>query len=172
VGIRTVIKAVALLAACGTAFLFALAIYNQYRYSNVKTIAVTKLSDVDEVFEVGSSGLRVRDPEFLIVCFAADYVHALEHARKWLAPNEAAFARALEAAGGLADTFNDEGGSSIVLLSHTSAVILELRRRTGFSVAMVGCASADNTVEIRKSRSDPGIEFWLPNATLRSTRGT
>jgi hypothetical protein len=114
----------------------------------------------------------VRDPEFLKVCFAADYVYALKDAQAWFAPDETEFMPALEAAGGLADSFNDEGSSSIVLLSHTSAVILELEQRTGFSVATTGCASADNDIEIRKSRSDAdGIEFWLPNATLRSTHG-
>jgi len=154
------------------ALLFALAVYSSYRYSNVSTITVSKLSDLDEVFEVGTSSLKVRNPEFLKVCFAGDYVHALESAQKWFAPDEAEFKPALAAAGGLADTFNDEGSSSIVLLSHTSAVILELERRTGFSVAIVGCTSAANDIEIRKSRSDAdGIEFWLPNATLRSTRG-
>jgi hypothetical protein len=114
----------------------------------------------------------VRDPEFLKVCFAPDYVDALESARKWFAPDETEFMPALEAAGGLADSFNDEGSSSIVLLSHTSAVIMKLDQRTGFSVAIIGCASTANDIEIRKSRSDAdGIEFWLPNATLRSTHG-
>jgi hypothetical protein len=159
-----------LLAVYGTALVFALDVYTTYRYSNVSTITVSKLSDLDEVFEVGSSSLRVRNPEFLKVCFAAEYVYALDDAQKWFALNETEFKPALEAARGLADTFNFEGSSSIVLLSHTSAVILELERRTGFAVAATGCASAANDIEIRKSRSDAdGIEFYLPNATLRST---
>jgi hypothetical protein len=163
---------IALLAVYGTAFAFAQLIYVSYRYSNVSALAVSKLSDLDEVFEVGTSSLRVKDPEFLKVCFAAEYVYALESAQKWFAPNETEFKPALEAAGGLADTFNFEGSSSIVLLSHTSALIMELERRTGFFVATTGCANAANKIEIRKSGSDAdGIEFYLPNATLRSTDG-
>ena len=124
--VRTIGKAIALLAAYGTAFAFAELIYVTYRYSNVRTIAVSSLSDLDDVFEVGTSSLKVKSPEFLKVCFAADYVYALKDAQKWFAPDDTEFAPALEAAGGLADTFNFEGSSSIVLLSHTSAVILEL----------------------------------------------
>jgi hypothetical protein len=113
----------------------------------------------------------VKNPEFLVVCFAADYVHALETAQKWFAPTETEFKLALERAGTFVDSFNDEGSSSIVLLSHTTAVILKFRPLSGFSVAHTGCASADTGIEMRKSRSDPGFEFWLPNATLRSTHG-
>lgn len=170
--IRTVAKAITLLAVYGTALLIALEVYSSYRYSNVKKITVSKLSDLDEVFEVGASSLTVRNPEFLKVCLAADYVYALKDAAEWFGPNEIEFTSALEAAGGLADTFNDEGSSSIVLLSHASAVILGLEQRTGFSVRSTGCASAANDIEIRKSRSDAnGIEFFLPNATVRSTHG-
>jgi hypothetical protein len=169
---RTAGKAIVLFAVYGMALLFALAVYSSYRYSNVKTIKVSKLTDLDEVFEIDTSSLRVRNPEFLKICFAADYVDALESAQKQLAPDEMEFQPALKAAGGLADVFNDEGNSSIVLLSHTSAIIVELDRRTGFAVAIVGCADATNDIEIKKSRSDAnGTEFWLPNATLRSTRG-
>jgi len=164
---RTVVKGIIGLAVAVAALDLGLYAYVSYRYSNVRTIKVSKLADLDEVFEVGTSSLRVRNPEFLKVCFAADYVDALENAQKWFASDETEFKPALAAAGGLADTFNDEGSSSIVLLSHTSAVILKLDRRTGFAVAIVGCASAANDIEIRKSRSEAdGVEFWLPNATL------
>jgi hypothetical protein len=123
--IRTIGKTIALLAVYGTAFAFAELIYVSYRYSNVSAIAVSKL---DGVFEVGASSLRVRDPGFLKVCFAGEYAYALENAQNRVAPNEIEFKPALEAAGGLADSFNFEGSSSIVLLSHTSAVILFLCR--------------------------------------------
>jgi hypothetical protein len=114
----------------------------------------------------------VRDAKYLKICFASDYESALGSAKDWLAPNEIEFMSPLEAADGLADTFNDEGSASIILLSHDSAVVLKLKRKTGFFVEIIGCASADNSIEIRESRSDPeGIEFWLPNATLMSTDG-
>jgi hypothetical protein len=146
--------------------------YFSYRYSNVSKIVVSRLPDLDRVFEAGDSNRKIKNPEFLVVCFSADYVYALESAQKWFAPGEAEFAPALSAAGGLADHFNDENTSSIVLLSHTSAVILELEKRKDFAVGNVGCASAADGIEIKKSRSDAnGIEFWLPNSTLRSTRG-
>jgi hypothetical protein len=51
--IRTVGKTIALLAVYGMAFAFAHLIYVSYRYSNVSKITVSKLSDLDEVFEVG-----------------------------------------------------------------------------------------------------------------------
>ncbi len=60
------------------------------------------------MFEIGTSNLQVRNPEFLKVCFAGDYVYALEDARKWFSVNEAEFMRALDAAGGRGDTFNGE----------------------------------------------------------------
>lgn len=141
---------------------------SSYRYSNVRTITVSKLSDLDEVFEVNASALRVKNPEVLKVCFAADYEYTLQSAKQWLSPHSDEFMPALVAAGGLADTFNDEGKSSIVLLSHATATILELDRRTGHSVGIIGCASAHlANIEIRKS--DAGTESYLPNATLRWT---
>ena len=145
--------------------------YSSYRYSNVTNITVSKLSDLDEVFEVRPSSLRVKNPEFLKVCFATDYVYALQDAQSWFSPNETEFKSALEGAGTFADSFNNEGSSSIVLLSHRSAVILELEPLTGFSVANTGCVNANSDIDIRKSRSDSGIEFWLRNPTLRSIDG-
>ena len=169
--IRAVGKAIALLIVYGAALQLGLAVYSTYRYTNVTKITVSKLSDLDEVFDVGPSSIRVKNREVLIVCFAADYIHALETAQKWFAPNETEFKLALEGAGTFVDSFNDEGSSSIVFLSHTTAVILKFKPLSGFSVAHTGCASADTGIEMRKSRSDPGFEFWLPNATLRSTHG-
>jgi hypothetical protein len=169
--LRVLGKAIALLVVYGTAFQLASAVYSVYRYSNVTRITVSKLSDFDEVFEVGPSSLRVKSPEFLKVCFAGDYVHALQDAQSWFASNETEFKSALEGAGTFADSFNNEGSSSIVLLSHTSAVIFELEPLAGFSVANTGCAGADHDIDLKKSRSDPGIEFWLRNPTLRSTDG-
>ena len=60
--VRTIGKAIALLAAYGTAFAFAELIYVTYRYSNVRTIAVSKLSDLGDVFEGGTSSLKVEKP--------------------------------------------------------------------------------------------------------------
>ena len=168
--IRAVGKAIALLIVYGAALQLGLAVYSTYRYTNVTKITVSKLSDLDEVFDVGPSSIRVKNREVLM-CFAADYVHALETAQKWFAPNETEFKLALEGAGTFVDSFNDEGSSSIVFLSHTTAVILKFKPLSEFSVAHTGCASADTGIEMRKSRSDPGFEFWLPNATLRSTHG-
>jgi hypothetical protein len=51
-----------LLAALGAALVFALLAYVSYRDSNVRRIAASKLSDLEEVFEVGASSLH-RDRE-------------------------------------------------------------------------------------------------------------
>jgi hypothetical protein len=51
--IRTVGKAIALLIVYGTALQLGLAVYSTYRYTNVTKIIVSKLSDLEEVFEVG-----------------------------------------------------------------------------------------------------------------------
>jgi hypothetical protein len=170
---KTIVKTVITLSVAVVVLVVGLDAYVAHRYGKVKEIAVSKLSDVDEAFEVGASSLKVRNPEFRIVCLVGDYVDSLAEAKTWLAPNDAEFMPALEAAGGLADTFNDEGEASIVLLSHMSALILKLDYRTGFSVANLGCASVDaSNLEIRKSKNYPsGKEFYLPNATVRSTRG-
>jgi hypothetical protein len=45
-------KAIALLVIYGTALQLASAVYSSYRYNNVIKITVSKLSDLDEVFEV------------------------------------------------------------------------------------------------------------------------
>jgi hypothetical protein len=170
--IRTAGKAIILSAIYGTVLVFAWAVYSSYGDSNVSRITVSKLSDLDEAFEVGTSSLRVRNPEFLKVCFAGDYVYALKDARQWFAAKDTEFMPALRAAGGPADTFNDDEHSSIVLLSHTSALILQLDRRTGFSVVNLGCASADaGDIKIKRYKTNSSTEFYLPNATLSSPPG-
>jgi hypothetical protein len=124
--IRAVGKTVALLIVYGTAFQLALAVYSSYRYSNVSKITVSKLSDLEEVFEVGPASLRVKNPEFQMVCFAGDYVYALTDAKHWFAANKTEFDAVLQAAGGSADAFNGGGRSSIVLLSRISAISCSL----------------------------------------------
>jgi hypothetical protein len=169
---QTVVKAMVLLAVYGTALAIGMLVYESCRYNNVSKITVSKLADLDEVFEVGPSSLRVRNPEFLKVCFTGDYVHALKDAKQWFAADEAEFAPALEAAGGSADTYNGEGQASIVLLSHTSALILQLDRRTELFAANLGCASTDaGDIAIKRYRTNSSTEFYLPNATLKSPRG-
>ena len=86
--IRTVGKGIAFLAVCGAALIVMLHVYMSHRHSNVSKIIVSKLTDFDETFEVNASSLRVRNPEFLKVCFAGDYVYALKDARQWFAADE------------------------------------------------------------------------------------
>lgn len=169
--IRTAVKAIVLLAVYGTALALALLVYRSYLYGNVRTIAVSDLSDLDEAFEVGNASLRVRNREFTKVCFAGDFAYALKDARRWFDPKDTQFAVALRAAGGPADAYNDDEHSSIVLLSQTSALILQLDRREGLSVVNFGCTNADaGDIEIRSYKTNSSLEFFLPNATLKSPR--
>jgi hypothetical protein len=171
--IRTIVKMMVLFSVYGTVLVFALLVHVSHRYSNVSKITVLRLADLDEAFEVGTSRLRVRNPEFLKVCFAGDYVYALKDAKQWFAGNEAEFMPALEAAGGPADTYNGEGNSSIVLLSHTFALILQLDWRSKFFATNLGCASTDaGDIEIKRYQTNSSTEFYLPNATLKSPRGS
>ena len=169
--IRAVGKAIALLIIYGAALQLGLAVYSTYRYTNVSKIIVSKLSDLDEVFEIGPSSIRVKNPEVLMVCFANDYVYSLQDAKHWFVGNEGGFKAVLEAAGGTADSFNGEGKSSIVLLSRASAVILQLDIRTEFLVKNLGCAGADNDIEIKRYESNTSTELYLLNATLKAPRG-
>jgi hypothetical protein len=169
--IRTVGKAIALLIVYGTALQLGLAVYSTYRYTNVTKIIVSKLSDLDEVFEVGASSVRLKDAEFLVVCFAGDYVYSLQDAKHWFVGNEGGFDAVLEKAGGTADSFNGVGQSSIVLLSGSSAVILQFDLRTEFLVKNLGCAGADNDLEIKRYESNTSTELYLPNATPKAPRG-
>lgn len=122
------------------------------------------------MFDVGDTALRVRNPEFLKVCFAGDYAFALKDARQWFGAAGVDFMPALRAAGGRNDSFNAEGQSSIALLSHRSAIIVRLDRRTGFSVVNFGCANADEgEIKIQKYLTNSSKEFVLPNATLKAT---
>jgi len=169
--IRTAIKAIVLLAVYGTVLALALLVYRSYLYGNVSTIAISDLSDLDEVFEVGRASLRVRNREFTKVCFAGDFAYALKDARQWFDPKDLQFTVALRAAGGPADAYNDDNHSSIVLLSHTSALILQLDLREGLSVVNFGCANVDaGDIEIRSYKTNSSLEFVLPNATLKSPR--
>jgi hypothetical protein len=167
--LRTAGTAMGLLAALGAALVFALLAYVSYRDSNVSRIAVSKLSDLEEVFEIGASSLRVRSPEFREVCFTGDYVYALKDARQWFRTDQTEFKRALGAAGGPADAFNDAEHSSIVLLSHSFALILQLDGQEGLLLANFGCASIDaGDIEIRRYQTNFSTEFYLPNATPKS----
>lgn len=166
------IKVTAWIAVCCTAIASALLTYQSYRDSNVSRIMVSNLSDLGGEFEIGNAALRVRNPKILKVCFAGDYVYALKDARYWFAADDAEFALALRAAGGPADIFNGEERSSIVLLSRKSAVIMQLDRRTGLSVANFGCADADaSNIVIRRYFTNPNIELLLSNATLKAPTG-
>lgn len=165
-------QAIAALAVLGTALAIALLAYVSWRDSNVRTIAVSRLSDLEEVFEVGASSLRLRNTEFLKVCFTGDYVHALKDAQEWFRADETEFKRALRAAGGRADPFNDDEHSSIVLLSRSSALILQLDWRQGLLLGNFGCASTEvGDIPIRRYQTNPSIKFYLPNATPKSPRG-
>ena len=169
--IKTAVKAIVLLAVYGTALAFALLAYRSYLYGNVSTVAVSDLSDLDEAFEVGNASLRVRNREFTKGCFAGDFSYALKDARQWFDPKDTQFTVALRAAGGPADAYNDDERSSIVLLSHTSALILQLDWRKGLSVVNFGCANVDaGDIEIRSYKTNSSLEFYLPNATLKSPR--
>jgi hypothetical protein len=57
---------------CGAhaALQLALAVYSTYRHSNISKNEVSKLSDLEELFELGPSSLRVKNPEFRMVCGA------------------------------------------------------------------------------------------------------
>jgi hypothetical protein len=168
---QAVAKAVALLAVSGIGVLFALMAYSSHRHSNVRTINVSRFSDLDEAFEIGKLSLRVRNPEFLKVCFTGDYVYALKDAQQWFGADEAEFKPALRAAGTQGDTYNDGDHSSIVLISHSSALILQLDRRTELLLANLGCANADAVdIKIKRYETNTSTEFYLPNATLRSPR--
>jgi hypothetical protein len=102
---QTVVKATVLLAVYGTALAFGTLVYESYRYNNVNRITVSKLVDLDEAFKIGPSSLRVKNPEFLKICFTGDYVYALKDARQWFAADDTEFMLALEAAGGPADVY-------------------------------------------------------------------
>lgn len=67
--------------------------------------------------------------------------------------------------------FNGEGKSSIVLLSRSSAVILQLDLRTEFLVKNLGCAGVANDIQIKRYESNASTELYLPNATFKAPRG-
>ncbi len=119
----------------------------------------------------GCASLRVRSREFTKVCFAGDFTYPLKDARQWFDPTDTQFTAALRAAGGPADAYNDDNHSSIVLLSHTSALILQLDFRERLSVVNHGCADVDaGDIELRSYQTNSSLEFYLPNATLKSPR--
>jgi hypothetical protein len=135
-------------------------------------MSVSKLSDLDEEFEVGLWGVRVKNPKFLKVCFTGDYVHALKDAQQRFAVKDTEFKVALRAAGGPADVFNDGEHSSIVLLSHDSALILQLSWQSGLSLANFGCASVnDANIDLKSYETNSSVSLFLPGATPKSPRG-
>ncbi|MBR1190421.1 hypothetical protein JQ609_21040 [Bradyrhizobium sp. AUGA SZCCT0169] len=169
---QIIVRTIVLLALYGTVLVFGFLLYSSYRDSNVSRISVSKLSDLDEEFEVGVSSLRVKNPKFLKVCFTGDYVHALKDAQQWFAAKDTEFKAALRAAGGPADVFNDDDHSSIVLLTHDSALILQLSWRAGLSVANFGCASVDGAdIELKRYETNSSVSLFLPGATPKSPRG-
>lgn len=164
-------RAIALLVVCWTALAIVLLLHSSYRDSNVSRITVSKLDDLDQAFEVGASSLRIRNPEFLKVCFAGDYVYALKDAQQWFTAEDTEFMQAFRAAGGPADVFNDDEHSSIVLLSHQSAFILQLEWPAGLSVANFGCQSVDaGDIAIKRYETNSSVEFRLPMATPKAPR--
>jgi len=165
-------RTIALLAVYGTVVVFGFLLHASYRDSNVSRISVSKLSDLDEEFEVGVWGVRVKNPKFLKVCFTGDYVHALKDAKQWFAAEDAEFKAALRAAGGPADVFNDDEHSSIVLLSHDSALILQLSWRAGLSLANFGCASVNGaSITLKGYETNSSVSLFLSGATPKSPRG-
>lgn len=165
-------RTIALLAVYGTVLVLGFLLYSSYRDSNVSIISVSKLSDFDGEFEVGVWDVRVKNPKFLKVCFTGDYVHALKDAKQWFAAEDTEFKVALRAAGGPADVFNDDEHSSIVLLSHDSALILQLSWRAGLSVTNLGCASVDGAnIDLTRYETNSSVNLFLRGATPKSPRG-
>jgi hypothetical protein len=165
-------RMIAFLAVYGTVVVFGFLLHASYRDSNVSRIAVSKLSDLDEEFEVGVWGVRVKNPKFLKMCFTGDYVHALKDAKQWFAAEDTEFKAALRAAGGSADVFNDDDHSSIVLLSHDSALILQLSWQAGLSVANLGCANVNGTnIDLKSYETNSSANLFLRGATPKSPRG-
>ena len=174
---KAVVIGFVLIAACfavGEIVRLGLHAYQRIRDRNVSTIVVSKLSDLDPVFDVSSSSLRVRNPEFLKVCLSGDYFFALKDAKQWFAGDDAAgFAPVLEAAGGPADVYNGEEASSIVLLSRRSAVILKFDPQMEFYASNYGCASVNGgDILLKRYASNSMTQFYLPNATLRERQAT
>lgn len=169
---QVIVRIIVLLAVYGTVLVFGFLLYCSYRDSNVSRISVSKLSDLDKEFEISLWGVRVRNPKFLKVCFAGNYVHALKDAQQWFAAKDTEFKSALRAAGGPADVFNDDDHSSIVLLSHDSALILQLSWGAGLSVANFGCASVDDAdIELKRYETNSSVRLFLPGATPKSPPG-
>jgi hypothetical protein len=165
-------RTIALLVVYGTVVVFGFLLHASYRDSNVSRIAVSKLSDLDEEFEVGVWGVRVKNPKFLKVCFTGDYVYALKDAKQWFAAEDTEFEVALRAAGGPADVFNDDDHSSIVLLAHDSALIMQLSWQAGLSLANFGCANVNGAdIELKGYETNPSVSLFLPRATPKSPRG-
>lgn len=164
-------QAIAILVILEAALAFAVLAYVSWRDSNVNTIAVSRLSDLEEAFEIGASSLRVKNPDFLKICFTGDFVHALKDAQGWVRADETEFKRALRAAGGRADPFNGDAHSAIVLLSHSSALILQLDWRHGLLLGNIGCTSTGvGDIPIRRYQTNPSIKLYLPNATPKSPK--
>ncbi|MBR1270960.1 hypothetical protein JQ629_26135 [Bradyrhizobium sp. AUGA SZCCT0222] len=169
---QIIVRTIVLLAVYGTVLVLGFLLYASCRDSNVSRISVSKLSDLDEEFEISVWGVRVKNPKFLKVCFAGDYVYALKDAQQWFAAKDTEFKSALRGAGGPADVFNDDDHSSIVLLTHDSALILQLSWRAGLSVENFGCASVGGAnIELRGYETNSSVRLFLPGATPKSPRG-
>src|SRR5579863_9346276 len=162
------IKVFTLLAIYSAAFQIWSNILLSYLEENVRITAVSKVDDLESFFEISGSSARVKDPKFKTICFAGDHVYALGDAKHWFAKNEIGWISVLRAARGAADIFNGKDRSSIVLLSHTSAVILQLASEAGTSAENFGCASANASgIEIKKPLSRYRVTLFLHNGKLK-----
>jgi hypothetical protein len=150
--------------ACGSLFFFS------YLHRGVSFAAISRVSDFTEFLLATPSGWIVKNAEFDTICFTGNNVFALAQSKSFLPPNEVNSRSVLESAGGIADLFNGASHTSIVLLSHQKAQILQLDRRAGFSLKNVGCM-VTNQANVQINNSDSTTELELPNASLGVTHG-
>lgn len=170
--IRTSTKVIALLGVYAVAMLLCGVAYVSFRDRNVTSIKVVQFSQLDQDFELVGSSLRVKDPDFLKVCFSKQYAYALKDAQKWFAASDTEFASVLRAAGGRADVFNGRTGSSIVLLSRHSARIVQFDARSDVAALNVGCTNIDaGNIQVKRLEPSEGVQLSLLNATLKERRG-
>ena len=141
-----------------------------FRYRDINSASISNLSDFDKFLVAGPQGWTIRGSEFDTICFTGNYVFALAQAKSFLSPNEANTRSVLGFAGGFGDLFNGGSDTSIVLLSHQSAQILQLNRKRGFELKNVGCTSS-NKASIQIKNIDSITEFELPQASLGGIHG-
>jgi hypothetical protein len=145
--------------ACGALLLFS------YRDQNIKSKTISDLSDFNELLTTSSTKWSVKPAEFNTICFTGNYVFALAQANSFLLPHDVESIKVFDAASGLADVFNGSTHTSIVLFSRTEARILQLDRKTGFSLTNVGCANV-GTAEIQVRSTKQITELELLQASI------